>query len=290
METKHNLGKEQQADVTVLVSSCDKYADAWDPFFRLIHLYWNNCPYPIVLNTEQKKYVCDYMNVQVINSDLGLAWGQRLLNVVSQIQSEYVFLLLEDFFLDAPFNAEMFEKVLEYMNAHKNIGVTHITQSHKPHEDTEDLLWERNYERLNIVVTATLYRKDFLMKILRSNESPWEFEHYAGIRARRMKEHIMQYNEKYPVIYSYNHSLFDGTAITNGKWMKNTQYLFEKHGIKVDYNNLGVYPSSEHIERPIVVNNKKMVKPSGLVEGSYYYWKRIKRLPAKINEWWYHIR
>jgi len=186
----------------------------------LFHINWENCPYPVVLNTEKKKYKCDYMDVKVINNMEECTWSNRLLSVLKEIKSEYIFLLLEDFFLDKPFDSVMFNKVLEYMKLHKEIGITHISQTNKPHDETDDLLWERNYERYHIVITAILYRKDFLMKILRKNESPWEFERYAGVRAKRMSEKVMQYNEKYPVIYSYNHSLYDGTAISNGKWMQ----------------------------------------------------------------------
>ena len=29
-------------DVTILVNSCDKYEDAWEPFFKLFSIQWPN--------------------------------------------------------------------------------------------------------------------------------------------------------------------------------------------------------------------------------------------------------
>lgn len=48
--------KHEFNDVTLLVSSCDKYEDTWHPFFELLHIYGNGFSCPIVLNTEKKQY------------------------------------------------------------------------------------------------------------------------------------------------------------------------------------------------------------------------------------------
>ena len=55
-------------ELAILVNSCDKYEDAWDPFFKLLKIQWPDCPYRIYLNTEFKNYVCDCFDVEVINS------------------------------------------------------------------------------------------------------------------------------------------------------------------------------------------------------------------------------
>ena len=55
-------------DVTFLISSCDKYEDAWHPFFKLLHVHGGAINYPIVLNTETKSYSSDFFDVRVINT------------------------------------------------------------------------------------------------------------------------------------------------------------------------------------------------------------------------------
>ena len=41
---------------TIVVSSCDKYEDLWEPFFSILKANWPELDYQIVLNTETKKY------------------------------------------------------------------------------------------------------------------------------------------------------------------------------------------------------------------------------------------
>ena len=43
-------------DVTILVNSCDKYEDAWEPFFVLLEKYWIDHPRKILLNSETIEY------------------------------------------------------------------------------------------------------------------------------------------------------------------------------------------------------------------------------------------
>lgn len=283
------IAKEKQ-NVKILISSCDKYRDAWYPFFSLIKINGKElCDYQFILLTESETFEFPGLDIKVINIP-EKSWGKRMLRAVDIIEAEYIFLLLEDFFLDKPFNNEKFEEVLKYMECHSDIGMTHITQTKKPHEETSDIMFERKYEVLNIVITAAIYRKNFLKKVLRANDTPWDYETYAGTRAQHLKQRVMQYNEKYPEIFSYNHNLYDGTAIARGKWMRNTKQLFESYGIEVNYDNLGFYPDSDHIDRKIVTKKQKTKKQKGLREGLHFYRKEINKIPKRIKIWYEHIR
>ncbi len=233
-------------DVTILVSSCDKYEDAWNPFFELLHVYAGEAlKYPIVLNTETRQYHSDHFNIRVINTPENKTWSERLMNVLRQIDTEYVFLLLEDFFIQSPFHFEAFETVVQYMRDHSEVGVIHTTPTGKFKELPEEMFFERTFDQNNICVTAVLWRKAFLEKLLRNHENIWEFEWYSGIRAKRYPEKVMQYNERFPVIFDYRVVISDGYGITEGKWLPRNKELFEKHGITVDYDRLGWYTPPE---------------------------------------------
>ena len=53
-------------NTALLVSSCDKYSDCWDPFFKLLSIYWKDLEYPVYLITEEKEYECPYMPVTAL--------------------------------------------------------------------------------------------------------------------------------------------------------------------------------------------------------------------------------
>ena len=171
-------------DVTVLVSSCDKYEDAWEPFFRLFHIMGGDVFPKIVLNTESKHFDPAYLNVQTINAPGKLTWSQRIYHVLEQIDTDFVFHVLEDFFIQQPFNNEYFSKVMAYMRANPDVGAMHLTPNGRFPKDAKEMFLERNFDKLNITVTCVVWRRDFLMKLLRMHENIWQFEWYSTIRAK----------------------------------------------------------------------------------------------------------
>lgn len=230
-----------RSDVTFLICSCDHYEDAWHPFFELLHIYGMDRRYPMVLNTETKQYTSDHFDIRVINTPGNFTWSQRLRNVLGQIDTEFVFLLLEDFFLQSPFRFDLFETVVQYMRDHADVGVVHTTPTGKIPVLPEEMFFPRNFPQNNITVTAVLWRREYLLKLLRDHENIWEFEWYCGIRAKRYPEKVMQYNERFPVIFDYRVVISEGYGLTGGKWLPKNKELFEKHGITVNFDRLGWY-------------------------------------------------
>lgn len=41
---------------SILVNTCDKFEDCWNPFFKLFFLFWPDYNGVIYLNTEYKEY------------------------------------------------------------------------------------------------------------------------------------------------------------------------------------------------------------------------------------------
>ena len=80
--------------VTILVSSCDLYEDAWYPFFKLLKIQWPECEqYRIVLNTETKTYNPDFIKINSIVSGKK-PWSARLKHCLKQIDSDYIMFFL----------------------------------------------------------------------------------------------------------------------------------------------------------------------------------------------------
>ena len=86
-------------NLTILINSCDKYEDAWDPFFKILKTQWPECEnYSIVLNTETKIYNCNYLNVKNICGGKEKTWSQRLKYTLNQIDSDYILYFFRRFF------------------------------------------------------------------------------------------------------------------------------------------------------------------------------------------------
>lgn len=257
---------EKKTEVTILVSSCDKYEDAWEPFFRLLNIQWPDCPYNIVLSTETKKYNCDFLNVETINSSPQLSWSSRLKNVLTQISTEYVLFFLEDFFLLETVKTDIFELALKLMKSDEKIGL--ITFNKRSLEavfpETPDYehcfleLTSKNLARTNVLVG--LWRKDYYLKLIIDGEDPWQYEKNSNIRSKYAgsKIYTQNYEVSFPA-FRYCMNPKDGYGITGGKWLRSNREFFESKGIYgINYNNLGTVEEIVTYESIQAANRKQL--------------------------------
>lgn len=90
-----------QNRVTLLVNSCDAYADLWQPFFTLLKRYFVPLPAEILLNTETKDFAFDGLNLRCVHSTAP-TYGERMTDALREVKTEYTLLLLDDFFCGGP--------------------------------------------------------------------------------------------------------------------------------------------------------------------------------------------
>lgn len=261
-------------DVTILVNSCDLYEDAWEPFFRLLHIQWSDCGYEIVLNSETKEYSCDFFNIKTHCAGLNKSWSQRVLECLNEIESEYVLFFLEDQFLREPVNVDWFNKTVDYMRANDDVGVIFLRQTGKQKVAfVEDFFpRDRVTDTFRIVGLTALYRKDYFKKILRAHENPWEYERYASIRSKRYNDQVLQYNKDNPPIFVFDDKIEKGYGITSRKWLPRNKELFDRYNIEVNFDNLGWY-DIEAKEKSL--SNEKTRPSNSLVETLYNAKKKV---------------
>jgi len=228
---------------SVLINSCDKYEDAWYPFFSLLEIMWKDCSYPVFLNTETKNFSHLEIDINVLHPNSlytkrnkEISWSERLRQALNKIDSEYVITLLEDFFLMSPVRDDMIEKCIDIMDNNENIGV--IDFYHEPHIATviydEFSEVDKNFDYC-INAMACLWRKSFLLEILR-DEDPWKFEFFGTYRWRKTDYKILTHREEFKPVFDYKIKPKYGYGIYQGKWLEKNQELFEKYNIEVDFS------------------------------------------------------
>ncbi|MBQ6569864.1 MAG: hypothetical protein IJL87_06380 [Clostridia bacterium] len=270
-------------DITILVSSCDLYEDAWEPFFRLLKIQWPECPYKIVLNTEVKEYRCDFLNVRTFKGGKDTPWSKRLKNCLKTVDTDYVLFFLEDQFLREPVNTEWWDKTAEYIRNNPNVGVIFPRHTGKQTQNIDEDFFPRSKvtENMQIVGMAALYNKNYFIKLLRDHESAWEFEQYASIRCKKYPEEVLQYNARCPAIFVYDDKIEKGYGITQRKWLPGNKALFDKYGIKVNFDRLGFLDTTSF------KNNGREAAPdkNTFIEHLYGAKKKITGIPAKIKKY-----
>lgn len=233
----------------VLVSSCDLYEDAWQPFFEFFAKYWKNCPYQVYLNTELKKCIVSDINIKTINSkSKEWSWSKRLRHALKQIDEEYIIFLLEDFFFLEHVNQFEIEKCIDYMNQNKKIAVFDFERAGQTKVVMSEYTGycERDLSSMYFLnCQASLWRRKDLIRFLSPHESPWQFELYGSERAKLYnRKFLILANESAPV-FVYKIDWSKGYGLHGGKWLKSNVKLFKEHGIEVDFSNMGFYKEQD---------------------------------------------
>src|SRR4051794_20134 len=112
---------------SLLVSSCDAYADCWGPFFSLLAKYWQPPP-AIYLNTETQAFSFPGLEIRCpcvgASSWRRLPWSELLLRTLDQIPQGIVLYMQEDYFIHDTVDAKTIGWFVELMEGE---GISHIS-------------------------------------------------------------------------------------------------------------------------------------------------------------------
>lgn len=247
---------------SILINTCDKFEDCWNPFFKLWSLYWSNCRGTIYLNTEFKDYTYPGLFITPIKGCVGkqykgkyATWSQCLKWALEKIETDIVLYLQEDYFLKAPVKNDLVEKYVQLMNDHPDIKCIHLTdQGVEAHEKSE-------YDKLDKVAIkqkyrvscqAALWRKEELLSIIREYESAWEYEEFGSKRSSIIKSKYLCVSKDYVELNQFEIIPYIFTGIVKGRWIDEAVTLFSENGIYMDFSKRGFFkdaPSKPFLQR-----------------------------------------
>lgn len=262
-------------DYSILVNTCDNYEKIWPIFFSMFHRFWPEYKDKIYLNTETKTYFCDELEIIPCNckeSDRSRTWSSRLYHALDHIDTDLVLMILDDFIFEKKVNDLEFQKTVKWMKKKPEIGMLQFNVGSDCGKlCSENPRWreQNKKEEYRINCQIALWRKDYLLKILRKFETPWEFERYGSIRSRRYKERVFAWATDSNYIFTYNW----GKPIIGGKWnLDEIDRLEAKLNIKFDL-------SGREGMRNYYENLKMKPKPK---RNFYWVWKKIKHIRSLI--------
>lgn len=237
-----------KCDCTILVSSCDAYKDILDPFFELLHRFWPNLEYPIFLSTESLEYKNKNFEIKNIHpSKKDCAWTTRIAECLHEVQSDYVLLILDDFFLYDFVDTKAFNNCLNWMKDNPKIASFIFYPIYgKTEECNYDGFKRLRKDSIYTICAAILglWRKDSLLKYTEGySEDIWLWEKNASNRSRTKykKDEIYITKDLNNNIFPYDFSKY---GLFSGQWQKDTVDLFEKLHINVDFKQRGIYDES----------------------------------------------
>jgi len=218
--------KEETPSCAVLVVSCDRYRDLWEPFFALFWRYWPDCPFPVFLGSNFATH--SDARVKSLTAGEDQSWSRNLRYFLDAIDSEYVLLLLEDFFLNRPV---VTRTIIEHLNALHALRGTMLRLY--PHPRPNIRL--REFGSIGLIHNAAPYRvstqpavwnRKELLGLLRDSESAWEFEVQGTIRSQAKAD---GYFGSYRPIVPYCH------VVERGMWFRSAARRYKQQAIGCDF-------------------------------------------------------
>lgn len=235
---------------SILINTCDKFEDCWNPFFKLFQTYWPNCSGEIYLNTEFKAYAYPGLRINATKACQGkqfkgkyATWSQCLKWALEQINTDIVLYMQEDYFLTAPVKNSVVEYYAQWLSEHPEISCIHLTDQGIPvtsEYGSENLSYGDPNHYSYLSCQASLWHKKDLEKLIREEETAWNFEWWGSRRAQYSGMKFLAINpiwlEQEGPIIPY---LF--TGVIGGRWIPDVVDLFKKHDIPMDYSRRGFY-------------------------------------------------
>ena len=210
-------------NMTMLILSCDAFSDLWDGNISLLERNWSDRDMKTIIVTDEStnKY---YQNVAILNAGKEVEWNERLLYALSVVDTDFVFITLDDYYLIKEVDDSAIKKIEDMMIAEH---IDYLRLFPKPTRAKGEKLLE--YPGVYMINTSIPYsvnlysgiwRKSFLETTIKKPMNAWRFEVSL---ARCAKED----NAKCAVSYNNEFVILD--VVRKGKLLHNAARYFEEH-------------------------------------------------------------
>ena len=215
------------ADCTVLVCSCDKYADLHAPFIALFRKFWPDCPFEVVLVTETVVGADGFD--RVIRAGAGGSWASRLVFALDRLASRRVLMLCDDYLLSSKVDTGLVLRRLAQADA---LGAANLRLIPNPRPTSGNSLPAahglREYRRDTAYCIATqagFWKRDFLSFLAAGKNSIWEFERRGSFGVPGgFGPLLVTPTREFPFV----------DAVHKGHWEKAGLRLCRENGVAVD--------------------------------------------------------
>lgn len=223
---------EQLQDLSIVITSCDKYSGLWKPFFTLLFKNWPSLnkggkyqDIPIFLITNTQTF--DHLRVKNITFPNEISWSDDMLKTLAQVKTKYVLYLQDDYFLTEPVNETLLEQMLAYVKKHDAayvqiacLSIKENAQTMKqqiPIQGSPNLAEFAKHSRYRTSLQAAIWEKDAFAWLLNPEESIWNFETLGSKRSEGMTKlflgHLNTDNDPIKYLNAVNNGLLSKEVV-----------------------------------------------------------------------------
>lgn len=237
------MGSNGLDNISILVVGYDGYIDVWNNFFDLMNKYWKDRPKTYLATSELKPY---YKNVEVIPAGSNSEWSNRARNALKYINTPYVLLMLEDFYISDYVDNDKLKEVM-------NVVIDNDILYYQVLVQLLCQKWERGKaykgnRRIHIIpkdkkyginLQAAIWKTDYLRETIGcGNYNAWEFE-IKQLKVNNCNEDRIEYLIDDRNILNITH------AIVQSKYLRGAVKKMERIGHNIDLSERSVLSIKE---------------------------------------------
>ena len=214
----------------ILVLSCDKNEDTFEPFHHCIEKYYPNHP-EIIYATETIKnpYYKTICHKEPLEK-----WSKRIRETLNEIDDDQILTIMDDQFIRNLVDVERIEYLKTQLKG--NIAMFGFEKSYDEKDEETDVIGMKKRQHgasYEVTINCGLWQKDKLIDVLKGEHNPWDIE----FRQDNCGYDYYINSGEYIIDWGYVTWIYCG--ICKGKWCREVIPFFEKEGIVVDYNKRG---------------------------------------------------
>lgn len=169
-------------DIAVLVLSCDKYSDMWEPFGQAFKRNFPRLGLKVYLGANIKDPNLDW--AVVVNSGNDLDWSTSYRKILEQIPEKYLLVFLEDLLLINKIDSGVLTEVLDFALENNALHIR-FWASPRPNQHTSSKHVGMSSNGYPFTTTVCgLWDRKRLLQILIDGENPWMFEIMGSYRSQ----------------------------------------------------------------------------------------------------------
>lgn len=166
-------------NMTMLILSCNKFSDLWDGHIKLLEQNWQDRDIKTLIVTDSPSNK-SYPGIEILSAGTEVEWSDRLAFALKHVDTEYVFVTLDDYFLIKKVNDHSIVSLIKMMEKE---NIDYVRLFPKPERATkEELSGYSNIHKIdnNIPYCVNLYsgiwKKAFLESTCKTSETAWLYE------------------------------------------------------------------------------------------------------------------
>ena len=215
----------------ILVLSCDKNTDTFEPFHYCMEKYWPNHP-KIVYKTETIEN--PYYETVCTNYPIS-QWTKGVRHVLDMIHDNKVLIMMDDCFIRTPVDEDRIKYLCTELDG--NIACFNFEKSFDPKDEDTDIKGFKKRQHgsdYELSIMCGLWNRDKLKNVLSGDATPWE----AELRQNTCRYDYYINSEDYIIDWGYK--TWQWAGICRGKWCQEVVDFFRKEGIQIDTSQRGI--------------------------------------------------